>query len=234
MAARHSQQGVALLVVSVLVLLAALVLGGALRTAWFNELITGTDADYQRALSNAQALLHDAELDIQGRAPNGGPCREDGPEYEHSCRRRGPPALAEGTVWFPQDGPVEFDPVRDWLAAKSPQCAQGICLPEGLAPEFWRLPAAELDKVKSAAAHYGEFSGAPSPLATNALLANKGWYWVEVLAFDASAPAPADNADIAPDVDNPYIFRITAMAEGNKPATRAVVQGLLVWKRVDS
>ncbi|MBS0340457.1 MAG: pilus assembly protein [Proteobacteria bacterium] len=222
------------MLVAIMVLLAALALTGALRTAWFNELITGTEADYQRALSNAQALLHDAEFDVQGRTPDGAPCRE-GAEFERSCRRRGAAALAAGVVWFPLEGLAEFAPVRDWLAARRPQCAQGICLPEGLAPEFWRLPATELDKLKAVAAHYGEFSGAPSPMATNALLATKGWYWVEVLAFDASSPAPSgSSSDIAPDADNPYIFRITAMAEGNKPSTRAVLQSLLVWKKVDS
>ncbi|MFC5606809.1 pilus assembly PilX family protein [Variovorax soli] len=223
----------ALLVVAVMVLLAALVLTGALRTAWFNELITGTEADYQRALGNAQALLRDAELDIQGRAPDGGPCHE-GAGFDHSCRRRGAAALSQGLVWFPQEGPTEFEQVRAWLAARPLPCAQGICLPEGLAPEFWRLPASDLDRLKAVAAHYGEFSGAPGAGPSNALLATKGWYWVEVLAFDTSSLAPSGAADLAPDADNPYIFRITAMAEGNKPATRAVLQSLLVWKRVDS
>ena len=233
MAGQHSQKGVALLVVAVMVLLAALVIAGALRTAWFNELITGTEADYQRALGNAQALLRDAELDVQGRTPTGGPCHP-GAEFDRSCRRRGAAALAKGEAWFPQEGAAEFEPVRAWLAARQPACAQGICLPEGLAAEFWRLPAKELDKLKAAAAHYGEFSGAPSPGEGNALLAAKGWYWVEVLAFDASSPSPSGAFDLAPDADNPYIFRITAMAEGNKPSTRAVIQSLLVWKRMDS
>ena len=197
---------------AVMVLLAALVLSGAARTAWFNELITGTEADYQRALGNAQALLHDAELDVQGRAAAGGPCHE-GAEFERSCRRRGAAALSQGLVWFPQEGPAEFEAVRAWLGARPLPCAQGICLPEGLAPEFWRLPARELDRLKAVAAHYGEFSGAPAPGQSNALLATRSWYWVEVLAFDTSAPAPSGAVDLAPDADNPYIFRITAMAE---------------------
>ena len=216
-----------------MVLLAALVLSGALRTAWFNELITGTEVDYQRALNNAQALLQDAELDIQGRSASGGPCR-DGAAFHRSCRRRGAAALAQGTVWFPQEGPSDFEPVRAWLAGRQPPWAQGICLPEGLAPEFWGLPARELDRLKAVAARYGEFSGAPSAGEGNALLAAKGWYWVEVLAFDASSEGSAGGLDVMPDVDNPFIFRITAMAEGNKPSTRAVLQTLLVWKKVDS
>ena len=223
----------ALLVVVVMLLLAALLVTGAVRIAWFSELITGTEADYQRAFDNAQALLRDAEFDIQGRTPAGGPCRV-GAEYEGSCRRRGAAALADGHAWFPQEGPAAFQPVRNWLATRTPSCAQGICIADGVAAEFWRSRDAQLDKMKAQAAHYGEFSGAPSSTASNPLLAAKGWYWVEVLPFDSAAAAPANASALLPDADNPYIFRITAMAEGRKPSTRAVLQTLLVWKRVDS
>ena len=39
------------------------------RTALFNELIVGNDADYQRTFEAAQALIQDAEFDIQGLRP---------------------------------------------------------------------------------------------------------------------------------------------------------------------
>ncbi len=37
----------------------------ASRTAIFNEMVVGNDADYQRAFEAAQSLIQDAELDIQ-------------------------------------------------------------------------------------------------------------------------------------------------------------------------
>ena len=230
---KRKQQGAALLIVLVMVLLAGLLLAGALRTAWFNALIVGAEADYQRAFDNAQALLSDAEFDIQGRDVVGGPCRE-GPAFEGSCRRRGAAAYADGEVWFPQDGPAEFEPLRRRLLGSAPSCAHGICIPDHVAAEFWQAPKGELDRMKAVAAHYGEFSGAPPLLSTNPLLTTKGWYWVEVLPFDTAAPLPAGAEDLQPDAANPYIYRITAVAEGHRPATRAVLQSLLVWKKVDS
>jgi len=227
------QQGAALLVVMVMVLLAGLLLASALRTAWFNELVVGTEVDYQRAFDNAQALLRDAEFDIQGRNLAGGPCRED-PEFEGSCRRRGAAAFADGEVWFPQNGPAEFEPLQGRLLAGTPSCMRGICIADHVAADFWQSPKGELDKMKAVAAHYGEFSGAPLLLSTNPLLRASGWYWVEVLPFDTTAPMPAGAQALQPDASNPYIYRITAVAEGRKRSTRAVLQSLLVWKKVDS
>jgi type IV pilus assembly protein PilX len=227
------QRGAALLVVMVMVLLATLLAAGAARTAWFNELITGTDVDHQRAFENAQALLRDAEFDIRGRHPNGAPCRE-GAGFEGSCRARGMQALAAGQPWFPQEGRAEFEPVHAWLASRSPSCAQGICVADQVMPEFWRQTKGELDKMKAFAARYGEFTGAPPMQASNPLLTTKGWYWVEVLPFDTHAPAPAGAEVLAPDPENPFVFRITTLAEGRKPSTRAVLQALFVWKKVDS
>ena len=226
---QHKAKGVALLVVMVLVLLAGLLLTGALRTAWLNELIGGVEADYQRAFENAQALLRDAEFDIQGRDAGGGPSR-NGPAFQRRCRRRGPAGLADGEVSFPQDGPADFDALRSQLLAGTPSCVKGICVADHVAAEFWQTPKDELGKMKTVAAHYGQFSGAPSPAASNPLLTSSGWYWVEVLPFDVDAPVPAGSEDLRPEPGNPYIYRITAVAEGRKPGTRAVLQSLLVWR----
>jgi len=62
--ARKNQRGIALYVVIVLVLLTMLLALWASRTAIFNELIVGNDADYQRAYEAAQAMLEDAKTDI--------------------------------------------------------------------------------------------------------------------------------------------------------------------------
>lgn len=107
-------------------------------------------------------------------------------------------------------------------------------MPDNLALEFWRAPAGELDKMKAQAARYGEFSGAPSSGASHPLLTSKGWYWVEVLPYDMAVPQPGQTPALLPDADNPYVYRITAIAEGHRKATRAVLQTVLVRKKVDS
>lgn len=219
------QRGVALLVVMVMVLLATLLVIGAARTAWFNELQVGTEADHQRAFENAQALLRDAELDIQGRRPDGGDCRADSAN-EGSCRARG-----AGLPWFPREGPAEFRQLRTLLASRQPSCVQGICVADQVPPEFWRQAPQELERMKTGAARYGEFTGAQ---ASNPLLLSKAWYWVEVLPFDIDAPLSAGADAVAPDAGNPYIYRITVLAEGHKPGTRSLLQALFVWKKVDS
>ena len=56
----HRQQGVALFVVIVFVMLSMLLALWASRTSLFNELVVGNDADYQRAFEAAQSLLQDA------------------------------------------------------------------------------------------------------------------------------------------------------------------------------
>jgi len=218
---REHERGAALVAVMVIVLLAALLISGALRTAWFNEMAAGHEADYRQAFDNAQALLRDAEFDIQGL-----PCQDAA-----GCRVTGDAAQSRAEPWYPRHGPVEFEKVRALLAARSPSCAQGICVRDGVAPEFWRFPRGELDRMKQVAARFGEFSGARSAQAANPLLAAKGWYWVEILPFDEAAPTPADAEALAPDADNPYVFRVTAVSEGRKPGSRAVLQSLVVLKR---
>lgn len=216
------ERGMALLVTMVMVLLAALLLTSALRTAWFGELVAGTEVDHQRAFEHAQALLHDAELDIQGLCAG---------EANSPCRGRETAMGADGAPWFPLRDAKAFASIRGMLSGRRPSCVQGICIPDGVAPEFWRTPAAELDRMKAAAAHYGEFSGAQALSASDPLLTARGWYWVEILPFDLGAPVPPDSQALRPDTDSPYVYRITAIAEGRKPATRVVLQSLLVWKK---
>lgn len=220
------QEGTALLVVLVTTLLAAMLFTAGLRTAWLNELVTGNEVDYQRAFDNAEALLRDAEFDIQGIHPDGSPCREG------NCRQRRGDAAASSVPALPRADASEFGGIRALLGARRPSCMEGICVPEGVAEEFWRAPAGELDRMKAVAAHYGQFSGAPSVEADNPLLASRGWYWIEILPFDVDAPVPAGAQGVRPDADNPYVFRITAVSEGRKPATRAVLQTLVVLKKV--
>ena len=169
----------------VMVLLTTLLVVGASRIAWFSELMTGTDADYQRAFENAQSVLRDAEFDIQGTKPDGTPCKS-GVQFEGSCRSREPGALAAGNPAFPRDGSSDFDELFASLSTQTPSCAQGICVTTRVAPEFWTSPKGgpSLDSMKRVAAHYGEFTGAGASAQSNPLLSSNAWYWVEVLPFN--------------------------------------------------
>ena len=65
------QQGVALFVVIVLVMLSMLLALWSARSALFGEIVVGNDADYRRTFEAAQAMLQDAEFDIRGVRPDG-------------------------------------------------------------------------------------------------------------------------------------------------------------------
>ena len=81
-------------------------------------------------------------------------------------------------------------------------------------------------------------SGAASMSAlkrANAGAGAKAWYWVEVLPYDTASAVTAGPAQtFAPDSTRPNIYRITAVAQGLKPGTQAVVQSVFVWKKVSS
>ena len=56
-----------------------------------------------------------------------------------------------------------------------------------------------------------------------------------MLPYDtASAIAAGPAQTFAPDSTRPNIYRITAVAQGLKPGTQAVVQSIFVWKKVSS
>lgn len=61
---KNLQQGAALYIVVIFILLSMLVALWASRSAIFNELVAGNDADYQRAMESAQAMVQDAQDDI--------------------------------------------------------------------------------------------------------------------------------------------------------------------------
>ncbi|MDB5827150.1 MAG: hypothetical protein JWQ73_1370 [Variovorax sp.] len=229
---RFRQQGISLFVVMVVLLLSMLLVLWSSRTALFNELLTGTDSDYQRALEAAQAMLRDAEFDIQGQKPDGSACGGAG------CRQ---PVLdaSQGRAFYPESA-NDFQDLDAALAAKTPSCVAGICTATNVAAEFWTTATA-LNAMKASAATYGKYTGAQAGDAGNPLLKAtagadaKAWYWVEVLPYDtASAIAAGPAQTFAPDSTRPNIYRITAVAQGLKPGTQAVVQSVFVWKKVSS
>jgi len=230
----RGERGVALVVVLVLVLLTTLLVLWTSRSARFNEIITGNDSDHQRAFEAAQAMVRDAEFDIQGLRPDGQPCSET---TGAACRGHAVSASA-ALAHFPHRKEPDLNAtLMETLDAEDPSCIAGICSPTAVEPEFW-TDANEFTAMKAMAATYGKYTGAQAVDTGNPLLkdgtAARAWYWVELLPYDTSAAAQSRNGyDYRADADQPFVYRITAIAEGLRPGTQAVVQTIYVRRTVD-
>jgi type IV pilus assembly protein PilX len=243
---RHTrQQGVALFVVIVFVMLSMLLALWASRTSLFNEMIVGNDADYQRAFEAAQALLQDAEFDIRGETPNGDPC------IAANCRNN------IGTAYkIPLDKQEVSSLLAD-LDQAATKCLSGLCLKRAGRQDFWNTTSSTTlatGEVKlsdmtqpNVGARYGQYSGATvgATGTANPILADTsandrgGWYWIEMLPYqdDPAKKALVVNTEGASNDNfltlnmNPQVvYRITAIAFGRKraadgsPVTRAIIQ----------
>uniref|UniRef100_UPI0030F59089 pilus assembly PilX family protein n=1 Tax=uncultured Acidovorax sp. TaxID=158751 RepID=UPI0030F59089 len=247
------QQGVALFVVIIFVMLSMLLALWASRTSLFNEMLVGNDVDYQRAFEAAQALIQDAELDIRGENPDGTACSAA------TCREKqgGAPQIPLETQ--------EVTPLLTILDQQETKCLRGLCTKRTGRQDFWNytsttspapanLVAGEvtLEKMTQATvgARYGQYTGAvpgstsspanPILMWDNATPANQGgWYWIEILPYDQSSsssgvivkPVTAKTTDLLSLNLSPNVaYRITAVAFGrkrdslNNPVTTAVLQ----------
>ncbi len=147
------------------------------------------------------------------------------------CRERGTGA-APSAPYFPQSID-EFDEVRALVQFGSAiPCRDGICFPSSLAA--LNHIEDELASLKPSAAGYGQFTRAGLPDAGsegNPLLSRsvpRGWYWVEAFRYDPGASPAARHSHLQPDPLRPFVYRITAVAEGLKPGTRSVIKTLFV------
>lgn len=237
---RVSQRGVSLFVIIIVVLLSMLLALWALRAALLNELVVGNDADYQRAFAAAEAMLQDAELDIRHQQGDSAACG-NAVAAGDLCRVSTP-------VRFPTEA-REFTRLIGLLDGQATKCLRGICQKRTGIQDFWD-DAATLDSMiaDGVGARYGEFTGAStgdeSALTSNPILndrrAGKGaWYWVEVMPYSPSADTgrlivDGDAKPIPLDLIPSVIYRITAIARGQKPSTQAVLQQIYVrQKRLD-
>lgn len=233
------QRGISLFVVLVVVLLSTLLALWASRSSLLNEMVVGNDADYQRAFEAAQAMIQDAELDIQGLQANGARCQPSA-SSTNICR----PA-AHTTIFFPEEI-KEFGPLMSALEADSTKCQNGICQKRTGVQDFWRH-SSTLDPMLEKGARYGQYTGATtaeSNTSSNPILNDRGtnsgaWYWVEVMRYaDANkvlmATDPGANMfAYAPAASNPFVYRITALSKGRRPGTQVVLQSVFVQKRRD-
>lgn len=234
----HRQQGVALFVVIVFVMLSMLLALWASRTSLFNELVVGNDADYQRAFEAAQSLLQDAELDIRSEGPDGNPC------VDANCRDNIPAAFK-----IPLDR-QEVTPLLADLDQQATKCRDGLCAKRAGRQDFWNatsttpLAAGEANLTDmtqpNVGARYGQYSGAKagdSSNPANPILADTsannrgGWYWIEVLPYDEASKNSGlivggtnTNNFLRLNLKPNVAYRITALAYGRKPGTMAVLQ----------
>lgn len=234
---RPRQRGVSLLVVIVLVMLSMLLALWGSRTALFNELIVGNDADYQRAYEAAQALLQDAEFDIQGTRPDGTACVPGA--STDLCR-------AGTSVWYPVEDKEVFIVLIPTLeaATSNKACIKGICAKRTDKQDFWN-DKATLDAMLPAGARYGQFTGAEvgsttskasHPILKNATAGLGGWYWVEVMPYDSSALnsglMSGGTTKLGLNLKPNVAYRITAIARGLRPNTQVVLQSTYVRQKL--
>ncbi|MBS1941943.1 MAG: pilus assembly protein PilX [Bacteroidetes bacterium] len=244
------QRGVALYVVIVFVLLSMLLALWAARSALFNEIVVGNDADYRRAFEAAQAMLQDAEFDIRGVKSDGSICIPT-PSNVDLCRPA--PQAGDNTVTPPipptAGAEVYFDietkdleNLLSTIEVKQPttKCYKGICQKRAGAQDFWNdnttLSAMIANDV---GARYGQFTGVSADATANPILADKtagkgAWYWVEVMPYVdpnvsllANMPPGSNVERFAPARKKLFVYRITALARGNKPGSEVVLQSTL-------
>lgn len=233
------QRGVALFIVIIFVMLSMLLALWASRTAWFNEMIVGNDADYQRAFEAAQALLQDAELDIRREKSDGSACISDD-DRPTLCRKG---STVEKTPTQEQDIGILLAQLDSNGGAM--KCRYALCAKRTAEQDFWNntdekkgITLAQMESLHSdgtpIGARYGQYTGAATGDASNPILAEKaagrgGWYWIEVLPYLQGAggsgllPNEANNLlDLSLDIY--VVYRITALAHGLKPNTLVVLQ----------
>lgn len=236
------QRGISLFIVIVLVMLSMLLALWSSRTALFNEMIVGNDADYQRAFEAAQALMQDAEFDIRGERPDGSAC-VPATGVPDVCRVPD----ASTTVWFPTED-KELGNLFATLdvATSSKNCVKGICLKRTAKQDFWNDSSTLNAMIASnVGARYGQFTGAETggtgtkasnPILKNTTAGQGGWYWIEVMPYDSSAGNTGlisnGSTNMALNLKPNVAYRITAIARGLKPSTQVVLQSTYVRQKM--
>lgn len=226
------QRGMALLGVIMALLLASLAVLASARSGLLHEMISGQQADQQAAQAMAEALVLDAEADIRGHFGNS-PCRPSTNNASQTapgfvgCRARGTAAVATAP-YFPQSV-EEFDEVRALVqVGAAVPCRDGICVPSTLSA-LATLGDPASDALTAYGVPYGHFTQAQLPPGTAAAQQGlRAWYWIEIFQVPADVPAPPIAPQSQVDPTRPFVYRITALAEGHKPGTRAVVKSLFV------
>lgn len=184
---RHvpGERGIALLTVLIILLLSSILVLGAFRVGFLNEILVGAESDHNRARAAAEALLRDAEIDIRGRRPpynalqtngfRGTPCRPT-PDNQTSldvaanyrvlpnrsqvggCRARQLP----NTPYIPESADA-YTAVRNIVQTiqasnfAAVPCSQGICTPPTLT-SMANFAVNPSDAMRNQGAIYGQYT----------------------------------------------------------------------------
>lgn len=228
-ASRGRQRGVSLIVVMVMLLLGTIVVLGSTRVGWFNEKLVGNQSDYQRTFAAAEAVLRDAERDIKGLQADGVTSCNASASFV-GCRDFG-----SGRPFFPQDED-DIDIVRARIGTN--ECLQGICMPATVNALTTATFSTNLSAMTAGtgtaaiAATYGQFTNLAPAEVGNPLLTGqtvRAWYWVEVFHYDvASGITNASLNQATPDLAHPFVYRITAYVQGQKPGSRVWLRSVYV------
>lgn len=156
---RGKQRGISLFIVVIMLLLTTLLVAWGAKTSLLNEKITGNDSDYLRAVEAAQAMVQDAVLDINGETFPGVACTAA--VTGNGCRTGGAVNISTNTAYYPASK-GDFDDLLALLAAGTPSCAGGICVPANVNPDFWS-DETSLAAMKPSGAAYGTGNGLGVP-----------------------------------------------------------------------
>lgn len=228
------QKGISLVMVMVVLTLASLLVVGSARLDLLNERLVSNQSDHGRAWAAAEALLRDAENDIQGTRADGTPCSTE--PSERGCRG----ALAANHPFFPTS-PDDLALLANRIG-DGQVCRAGICLPRTLTslnPQAFAALLVQETATPTASvargAVYGQYTGTTTrhPLLSGP--SARAWYWVEVFQYEMDNPVvtPGWNPPV-PDASHPFVYRINAYAQGHRSGTRVWLRALFVPKRQDS
>lgn len=224
----NGPRGAALYVVLVVLWLTAMLALWSARSALFNERLAGNESDYQRAFEAAQAMLDDAQLDIQQLQADGMPCESEA-DAPLKCRA----TIAEH--WrFDASG---LPDMLAHLASFPTGCANGLCVRHDGAQDFWsdRVLLAQMT-AEGVGARFGQFTSATAAATTRSDAdLQHAWYWIEILPYPTPQIALLtrfqDNTPVrqfAPHSARPWMVRITALARGQRAGTEVVLQTVVV------
>ncbi|MDR2875504.1 MAG: hypothetical protein LBV44_06205 [Methylobacillus sp.] len=249
----RKQRGVSLFVVLIVLVLALILVLAGLTVANLNESLVGNQSDQQRAYAAAEALLNSAQRDItlnngwQCQAKLGA-------TGTHTTLTQQNGSAAACTARYPADMDDFVAMHNTLIGLDSCGAAdstlasifKGVCISS--APVSASFMSSKVNVSGSAqqldnGASYGEFTAGSTKLddknwgdgvktgdtslELNATKNFKGAYWVEVFPYNPSTAALGGGVPVGvplPDSAYPFIFRITAMAQGLRGGTVSVLR----------
>jgi type IV pilus assembly protein PilX len=250
------QKGVSLFVVLVILLLALVVVLGALAVGNIHESAVGNQADHQRTYAAAEALLNAGQQDIL--LNNGLYCQSGGlgESGTNNTLKQSSGAASECVMRYPANATDYMQLINNSSFigglnhCGSTDTFRGVCISESPTKNTFTTTAVNNGgaQVLSNGAGYHQFSatldavkwggdtqiGVDAGSKTSLTLGDgsatqnfRGVYWVEIFPYNSMSAAitggmPA-NVPV-PDSMFPFIFRITAMAQGLRGGSVAVLR----------